>query len=413
MKQSVATESYVEGVVEYHQYKDALGLTVREAREHPDTLEVFDELSENVATNPELRLAYIGVLRSRGENRRNAIQNVRAIESDIVSLLYDVEAITDRVYDKERAVLQEDTGIKERAERFVKLFKKVIPPEELPKQRKRTASTKPKKASSPESAEIVDHLGSQSLVPQTQPAPAPPQLPYFERIAQEQAGTGEGTGAERDGRAPTIREVLQSIRFASNLVTAISRMEATQTDGDPGIIWTTLSKDVANNLDIEVDEAKEAVRNLLNAQDLHVVGHKKGIRRISTTPIEGAASGKTATSSEPETAVEPEAFFSEQEVELAQAIMEELVKDRHIERGIKVKSLWANDSDIEEQMRNVINKLAHKKVQVIERFTPRRQNAPHSRRNSEPYIRFTSLDVWREVKDDLDAVLQRLSETTR
>lgn len=129
-------EFYVDRVVAYHQYRDEMGLTLAEARTEADTLAVFEELTEVVAEHDELRTAYIGVLRSRGKNREAATEQVRKLETDIVSEMHDWDLVTDAAYSKKRDELATDEGVKKAAEKFVALFTKVIPKEELPKQKK-------------------------------------------------------------------------------------------------------------------------------------------------------------------------------------------------------------------------------------------------------------------------------------
>src|SRR5690606_31371655 len=117
-----------------------------EARHHPDTLEVFDDLTEVVATADELRMAYTGVLRYRGKKREEAEAFVRQIEGDINGELYDLDIISRTKYQKTREALETREGIKKISEGFVKLFRKVIPEEELPSPKRRSAP-KPKKTS--------------------------------------------------------------------------------------------------------------------------------------------------------------------------------------------------------------------------------------------------------------------------
>jgi hypothetical protein len=156
VKHSIATESYIEGVVEYKQYKDALGLTAPEARHHPDTLEVFEELTENVATNDGLRFIYTSALRSRGENRQNAIAAVREVESEIIILLHDLDIIGNTAYRNTLAKLEDNAEIKKRAERFIQLFKPVFPVSELPKARKRKLSRKAPETSDDSQPTLTD-----------------------------------------------------------------------------------------------------------------------------------------------------------------------------------------------------------------------------------------------------------------
>ncbi len=127
-----ASTEYSDSIVKYHQYKHELGITNTEAKSHPDTQEVFFELIGVVEEYPELILAYTGVQRCRGNNRREAIENVREIEDTILDLSLDVGIISSLEHSK-RSMSLDDNGIKDISKQFVKLFKDIIPPELLPK----------------------------------------------------------------------------------------------------------------------------------------------------------------------------------------------------------------------------------------------------------------------------------------
>lgn len=147
MQTSSPEFAYVDNVVAYHQYRDELGLTLPEARTNPDTLEVFEDLTQTVTESDELRAAYLGVLRSRGANRQAATERVRAIETEIVEEMHDLELIGGNAYSKRRQELATDEGVKKAAEKFVELFAKFIPKEELPKTRKTVRKAAPRKPS--------------------------------------------------------------------------------------------------------------------------------------------------------------------------------------------------------------------------------------------------------------------------
>lgn len=141
-------QQYSDGVVAYCQYKQELGLTQKEATQSPDLLETFGNLCRVVQDNPELASAYTGVLKFRGEKKQTAVELVRATETDIVDNLADLELISPGRQAEERRKLSENPEIKERAIRFVRLFKKIIPPEQLPKKppKKIIASPRPPEA---------------------------------------------------------------------------------------------------------------------------------------------------------------------------------------------------------------------------------------------------------------------------
>ncbi len=141
---SAEVHGYTDGIVAFHQYRDALELTQIEARSHPDTLEVFGDIYDVVSSSPDLANSYTGVLRNRGQNRINAIESIRSIETGILQDLYDLEVISVNKYEKECQDLKDDAEIRKRAERFVKIFKKAIPKDNLPKVRVKRPSVRPK-----------------------------------------------------------------------------------------------------------------------------------------------------------------------------------------------------------------------------------------------------------------------------
>jgi DNA-directed RNA polymerase sigma subunit (sigma70/sigma32) len=157
--QSTAFQDYADKVITYHQYKDFHELSTSEAKTHSDTLEAFGDLYETVADNPELVSAYVGVLRTRSRQRPDAIAKVRAIETDILNGLSDLELVSDTQYDRERKELAETAGIKKRAEQFVRIFRKTIPRDQLPKR-----PVKRKQNKAPEVAEEATDTTTPAVV---------------------------------------------------------------------------------------------------------------------------------------------------------------------------------------------------------------------------------------------------------
>lgn len=129
---------YCDGVVAYHQYKQYLGLTIGEAKEHPDTQEAFLDTAEVVAASPELVLAYTGALKERRSNARDeARQVVRGIEREVIEGLYLTKVITNAKYGEALEGLETDEAVVQAAQTFVKLFKGLIPKEQLPRRKRR------------------------------------------------------------------------------------------------------------------------------------------------------------------------------------------------------------------------------------------------------------------------------------
>jgi len=123
---------FVDGVVEYHQFRGEIGLTAREATMHPDTLEVFADISDVVADTPELSVLYAAVLNKRGTKTRDqAFDTIRTIETQIVDEMHDAEILSDTKYLGERDKLRDNQEVRKRADRFIKLFRAVIPDETL------------------------------------------------------------------------------------------------------------------------------------------------------------------------------------------------------------------------------------------------------------------------------------------
>jgi WhiB family redox-sensing transcriptional regulator len=140
---------FTDKVIAFHQYKHELDLTQLDARRHPDTLEAFENIYETVAQNPSLVDDFTGVLRNRGNRRDLAIARVRAVEMDIASGLNDLGVISNDRFQREKQLVLDDGEIKKRSEKFVKLFKGVIPVGKLPK-------PKPKKRIQANNSEIPE-----------------------------------------------------------------------------------------------------------------------------------------------------------------------------------------------------------------------------------------------------------------
>ncbi len=492
MKDVDPSKSFVDGVVAYHQYSDFLGLTATESRHHPDTLEVFDDLTEVVATADELRMAYTGVLRYRGKKREQAEEYVQQIEGDINVELYDLDVITQAKYQKTRESLQTSEGIKKVAEGFVKLFRKVIPDEEMPARKKRTAP-KAKKPPAPQpKPEIVqatrfvverdeamaisvngvvpelDEMENSLFVELVNRAEADSELymrsdvlinsPRWQNARRElvqqkgsepsfgsvmkslrnqlhMAGLGnmveaDGTGAGRVYRArvdyvkyassqneivldqqkaevPVIdRETGEerAIRFASKTLSFIVDIVP---DAESGRKISEIRKSVMHRLGLEEEEARGVIRDFIRSGDLHVIGNDNGIRLISPEPKSDDELENETTQQEALSGTAPEAYFTEEETRYVYKIVRKLA-DEHLERGIKIKSLWVGDEESEEIVRSVVSKVI--KLGYMERFTPKLQRAAHSRRNTEPFVRFSDGDYWRASKRDLGSLLQEIQD---
>lgn len=218
----VEFQNYADKVITYHQYKDALDLTQTEAKTHPDTLEAFGDIYETVEACPELRAAYTGVLRCRGRNRAEAIDKVRTVEKDIIASLYDLEVIGESKYYKEREGLGEDTEIRKRAEQFVRIFKKAIPVEQLPKkrQRHRRRSAKPEGLNQTTIPDAGYHTPSIEGLRQGQEPALEAMFDYVERKGIENA-EGHLIAPTGSGKTVLVSKFLERLRQEERLPTTV------------------------------------------------------------------------------------------------------------------------------------------------------------------------------------------------
>ncbi len=120
-------DDYIDGVAEYHQIRDELGLGEAGARENPGTLELFASLTELVGNNLELATTYVGVLKFVGTDKTAAIDRVREIETTIVDNLYDVDVISSAAHQEAKKTLKSDRGVKAKAREFMELFGAILP----------------------------------------------------------------------------------------------------------------------------------------------------------------------------------------------------------------------------------------------------------------------------------------------
>ncbi|MEO8784791.1 MAG: WhiB family transcriptional regulator [Candidatus Saccharimonadales bacterium] len=137
---SADTQMFVDKLVAFHQYRQELGLSAQDAKKHPDTMEAFGEVFQVVAANRELTMAYTGVLRSQGPKKAAAMQAVRSVQTNILEALNEEGVISDATFSKRLDALADKDNVKGQAELFVRLFRKAIPAELIPKQRRRKRS---------------------------------------------------------------------------------------------------------------------------------------------------------------------------------------------------------------------------------------------------------------------------------
>lgn len=107
----------------------------REAQHDGKTTEALDHFYEAavaVGENSALRLAYLGLLNGvRGKQRTYSTQVVKEIEGEILLDDRNKGLITQTRYEKQVDDLEDPKVLQKRAEMFVKVFKAVIPKEEL------------------------------------------------------------------------------------------------------------------------------------------------------------------------------------------------------------------------------------------------------------------------------------------
>lgn len=397
MIRDIATDAYIDGVVEHHQIRDELGLTITEARQHPDTLEVFDELVDNVATNPELYTAYAAVinLAPQAKARKEAVEKVRDIELAILGSMVDSELITDSAYSRGRVALRADSKeVYKRAKSFILLFKSVIPEEVSTKPRKT-----PVRTSKPVIAEEVTEVTEAPVVvviPVSTTSKATP-LPYYERLQAEQAKV-----AAAEPEVLTREEVHNNIVFANRFLGEVTLIAAKQSaeDGRPGARIPFIAKKAAEQSGFPLDDVKEALRNYQKAKDLHVVGHDNGIRRLSDTPLADSTSEPT----KPEAVESPNKVnenLTEEELVKLEEICVMLIR-REARQGVKFKALWRDDPSLEPMARKLISRLVN--LDLAERH--------QSRQNPDPVLRFKSVDIWRSFRTDLKNQLEAVANNS-
>lgn len=208
-------------------------------------------------------------------------------------------------------------------------------------------------------------------------------------------------------------DTVQAAEFAGDLLAAIVTIEYEQSEGSMnGLAWTSLSRIIGAGLGIERDRAKEALKSLLISDDLFVVDHKKGTKIVSvrrSDTHQERESHETIADQIPSEYLSDKVFSAEQ-FGYAERILSRIASERSVEKGIKLKTLCADEPKEEKQIRQVVNKLAHKKVHIIEKYTPKLTRASNSRKNSEPFVRFTSLEIYKSYKEDQDKLLSWLAE---
>ncbi|TXG77650.1 hypothetical protein E6P97_01205 [Patescibacteria group bacterium] len=207
---------------------------------------------------------------------------------------------------------------------------------------------------------------------------------------------------------------IEAAQFSLSLLDAVKSHEAEHTVyGRQGLGWTALSRFIADGLGIDTNGGKVIVQQMVEAGDLYQCGSKKGTKIVSTLAekiprLEGTTYDENQ-GPESQHAHEEESVFSSEQLAMAERLLETIASVRNAERGIKLKTLWINDPQVEKDIRGVINMLARRKIGILEKYTPKLTRTSNSRTNSEPFVRFSSLDVYRSYKQGPETVLNWLA----
>lgn len=202
------------------------------------------------------------------------------------------------------------------------------------------------------------------------------------------------------------------IIFASELLLAIECLELSQpTTLKNAVKLNALSRFLMDGLGVTVDESRQAIDDYLVAGDLRYTGSFKGSKLITSRSIE-VQTNDVDVPNPPESAEakksKTEFGFSEEELNIAEHILQVLGTEKLAERGVKAKRFWLDNAESEQEIRRVINKLANPRISLIERYTPKLTRTSNSRKNSEMFVRFIDIDTLRLFKRDPTCVLDTL-----
>lgn len=220
--------------------------------------------------------------------------------------------------------------------------------------------------------------------------------------------------SEQTVPAMMSHDTIEAAQFSLSLLDAVKTHEAERAEyGNKGLGWTALSRYIADGLDIDTNEGKVIVQQMVEAGDLYQCGYRKGSKIVSTLAKSPPRLEDTTydekQDAESQNAYEQEGVFSTEQLAMAEHLLEAIACVRNAGRGIKLKKLWMNDPQIEKEIRTVINMLARKKIGILEKYTPKLTRTSNSRSNSEPFVRFSTLDVYRSYKQTPDIILSWLA----
>lgn len=139
---------------------------------------------------------------------------------------------------------------------------------------------------SSESTKVAEPLGAKSekrakpLI-KANGGPTSPPIPFYDAL---RAKTQEVTDTQDDSLKPSERDRLRSERLAESVGRYISATHLTEKkNGTPrSEKVATIAKDIAQRMGIEVEEARELVKNLVEGGKFYINGHIKGSPLLST-----------------------------------------------------------------------------------------------------------------------------------
>lgn len=135
MVESGTLEAFNDKVIELEQYKHELGLTAAEVKEDPDCLGVFFDLCEIVVASPDVISFYADALKSYRKTQPDSVKKQRDVIASRLHVMFDLDLFTERRQTTLKQKLDSGTMVYDEARVFFKLFKSLVDPRDIPKDR--------------------------------------------------------------------------------------------------------------------------------------------------------------------------------------------------------------------------------------------------------------------------------------
>ena len=137
-------EAFQDAIIELEQRRQFLEIPKSEVAGNPDCLEVFGRMGEIVQSDPSVTEFYAGAMRKYRKTKPDSVVSERRVLARRIELMDDLDLLTPRQAARIDTELQTGELVYTEAKSFFRLFKGLIEPTDIPKDRYRRTAVKQK-----------------------------------------------------------------------------------------------------------------------------------------------------------------------------------------------------------------------------------------------------------------------------